>query len=145
MRNVDTLVLRSTLTDSHWRSPRWVVGEPVALNALTMSAINQNCQSKLHSSLDVQLCIRRIHHWHLDNIFWCIALTQTWQRKISMIPAVLDLQSFVIRFVILWCGSDEKGCLECYDEFARSFIVIKECDFISNDSDFVYFYIFGRY
>lgn len=69
MRNVDTLVLRSTLTDSHWRSPRWVEGEPVALNALTMSAINQNCQSKLHSSLDVQLCIRRIHHWHLDNIF----------------------------------------------------------------------------
>lgn len=46
-----------------------VVGEPVTLNALTMSTINQNCQSKLHASLDVHLCIRRIHHWHLIFFF----------------------------------------------------------------------------
>lgn len=67
-----------------------VVGEPVTLNALTMSTINQNCQSKLHASLDVHLCIRRIHNWHLIFFFLgCIALTQTWRRKISMIPAML--------------------------------------------------------
>lgn len=47
-----------------------VVGEPVTLNALIMSTINQNCQSKLHASLDVHLCIRRIHHWHLIFFFW---------------------------------------------------------------------------
>lgn len=81
-----------------------VVEEPVTLNALTMSTINQNCQSKLHASLDVHLCIRRIHHWHLIFFFFgCIALTQTWRRKISMIPAILNLQSFVIRFEILMC------------------------------------------
>lgn len=49
--------------------PLAVVGVPVALNALTMSTINQNCQSKLHASLDVHLCIGRIHHWHLIFFF----------------------------------------------------------------------------
>lgn len=52
-----------------------VVGEPVTLNALTMSTINQNCQSKLHASLDVHLCIRRIHHWHL--IFFLVHSSYT--------------------------------------------------------------------
>lgn len=33
--------------------------------------------------------------------------------------------------------------MEYYDELVWSFIVIKECDFISIDFDFVYFYIFG--